>query len=570
MALYGDRDALARVLGGLRMPKRSLTYNLVKSVLDTAQAEVASMTPRPKLLTTRGDWGLQRRAEALEQMLEGEYELNDVYEKGARGFLDAGKIGYFALKVHGEGGRPKVELMSPGELIVDPVDGQFQSPRCMYRLVPMDRAVARATFGGGDNKIGRAIDAAPSADRRTWFPWLPDDDGLDQIFVLEAWRTPDPSDWKAPKKGAHAIAVHGATVAMEEWAREHPILVWRYEEESTGYWGRGCVENLRPLQVDLNDSLQKIQDCFRLSSGFTWLIDGNGRVKSSEMTNEPGTLLRYWGSKPEMFVSNNVPEQLLNHARETIQRGYEQEGVSSMSAQAKKPAGLDSGAAIREFNDTGSQRFIIKSKSYERAIGVRLAKLIIAEKQAIAERGEEVKPTKVNWRRGRGVSVKNIEWKDASLEEDQYGIRVFPSSSLPSQPSGRIATVEQWIATGFLSREQGMQLLDFPDLEQFASLELSAHEMILNACETMIEDGEYVPPEPVQNLELSIKLTISAYQRYRIDGAPEERTELLLRYIDDVRAMLDEAAAGQQMAAPQPDVAAQAAQAMTQPGAMLS
>ena len=89
MALYGDRRARDKVARRTDAPH--LKFNLTKAVVDAAQAEIAGMRPKPSFLTQRGDWGLKRRAQACELMVEAEYEAHAGYEPAARGFLAAAK-----------------------------------------------------------------------------------------------------------------------------------------------------------------------------------------------------------------------------------------------------------------------------------------------------------------------------------------------------------------------------------------------------------------------------------------------------------------------------------------------
>ena len=61
--------------------------------------------------------------------------------------------------------------------------------------------------------------------------------------------------------------------------------------------------------------------------------------------------------------------------------------------------------------------------------------------------------------------------------------------------------------------------------------------------EKMIEDGEYQSPEPYINLEYALYLTQSSYLRAKMRNVPEERLELLRRFMDECQAMIGVAAA---------------------------
>lgn len=562
LALYGDAHAKEQLLSGLRhrLDDERLTFNLCKSVVDTSQAEITEIQPRPKLLTSQGDWFLKRKAQSMELMLAGEYARNDVFALKDAMFLDAGKLGTSALKVRDEDGSPCIELVPPGQLIVDPIEGQFGKPRTIMQLVPIDRDIARGWLTKAGSNGDKAITNAPRFDSRRLFPWLPIDGSVDQILMLECWRLPDPESFARPQPGRHIICVESGTVLDEKWDRtSFPFAFYRYDLDSSGFWGRGMVGNLRPLQRELNYVLRKIQECIHLAAGIRYWVQGDSKVNIEKIGNAPGEILRFFGTlPPQPEVTNAVPTQFFTHAEDLIRRGYEQEGVSMLSATSRKPAGIDSGAALREYADVQSGRFIAKTRAFEKAIGVDLARLVIEEKRAIAEAGND-KPTRVKQRRGRGFTVHTMRWKDAALEEKQYEINVFPSSALPNDPAGRTATVESWIAAGYLTQQQGKQLLGFPDLEDFESFDLAPYDAVLEAIETMVEDGEYVLPLPTLDLELAVPLVSAAHLKFTVEGAPEDRLELLLRYLDDVKFLSSQAQSAnpQQAAGMQPPAAQQ-------------
>jgi len=118
--------------------------------------------------------------------------------------------------------------------------------------------------------------------------------------------------------------------------------------------------------------------------------------------------------------------------------------------------------------------------------------------------------------------VEWIEWKDVNLEEDQYVMKIFPTSSLSQTPAGRLQDVQELLQAGFISKEDGLRLLDFPDLERTLSLDNAAVEDIESVIDQMIEKGEYEPPEQYQNLVYGIKKVQSAYLRAKLNKAPPD------------------------------------------------
>jgi hypothetical protein len=94
------------------------------------------------------------------------------------------------------------------------------------------------------------------------------------------------------------------------------------------------------------------------------------------------------------------------------------------------------------------------------------------------------------------------------------------------------------MSANLLSKEDGMKLLDFPDLQEFYNLNNAGLNNIERAIELIIDEGRYQTPEPYQNLTLGIQKMQQAYLMYQSANAPEERLELFRRWIEDAQTLL--------------------------------
>jgi hypothetical protein len=213
-------------------------------------------------------------------------------------------------------------------------------------------------------------------------------------------------------------------------------------------------------------------------------------------------------------------------------RAYEVAGISEMAAQAKKPAGLDSGVAIREFSDIQSERFMLVAQGYENLF-LTASRLMIDLARDISKRGDSY-----------GVIshgdkyIERIEWKEIDLEEDQYVMQIYPTALLSTTPAARLQTIQEMAQTGLLNPTEARALLDFPDLEAVNQLATAFVDDVDLLIEEMVEKGHYHPPETFSNLEFAVQRIQSAYLRAKVDNVPEERLELLRRYMDDaIRVM---------------------------------
>ena len=142
-------------------------------------------------------------------------------------------------------------------------------------------------------------------------------------------------------------------------------------------------------------------------------------------------------------------------------------------------------------------------------------------------------------------------------------MQVYPTSMLPKTPAGRLAYVQEMLAAGLLEPQEGLSLLEFPDVSEITENKNAGTDDIKWTVYTIIEDGVYNPPEPYQNLDYGIQYMNSTYLRMKSRGLPVERLDLLQKWINDALSLKE------QMMPPMPagpemmpeDMAAELAQA---------
>jgi hypothetical protein len=205
--------------------------------------------------------------------------------------------------------------------------------------------------------------------------------------------------------------------------------------------------------------------------------------------------------------------------------------VSQLAASSLKPEGLNSGRAIREFSDIQSDRLHVPSKSYEQMfmdigrLSIEVVKIIAAQNDG--KTGYEVRvPGK--------KSVARVDWNDISLKEDDVVMQIYPVSSLPQDPAGRLQTIQEYAQAGFLSPRQARRLLDFPDLEQVETLANAEEDYLYSVFDKIVDDGDYSSPDPLDDLQLSKQLCLEYYAQGKLNNLREDRLELLRRYLAQI------------------------------------
>jgi hypothetical protein len=500
-----------------------ITLNVVQSCCDTVTQKIAKNKPKPTFLTQGGDWTLQKKAKLLDKYVQGQFYALDMYKLGVRAFLDAAVFGTGAIKIYADHDEMKIcaERVFIDEIMVDNSEAMYGSPRSLYQKKLIPREVLVEQFPEFKDKIMLAKRPEQVQPAHSSLSTC--------VMVIEAWHLPSS---KKAKDGKHVIAIENQTLFTEEWKKDYfPFLFPRWNQRLLGFFGQGLAEQLVGIQIEINKLLRVVQTLMHLVTPH-WLIEHGSKVVTAHINNDLGRILKYSGVKPDYHAPDPVSPELLQQIESLYRKAYEVAGVSQLGAQSKKPEGLDSGKALREFNDIEAERFILVGQMYEQMF-MEAAKQII-------DLTKELHKEDKNF----GVMVKGrkamemIKWQDVNLDDDKYLMQIFPTSFLSQTPSGRLSDVQELIQAGFIDKANAMRLLDYPDLQEYMSLANAAIEDIENQIEQIIENGEPCLPEPYMDLKLGIQMMQSAYLRSKNDKVPEDRLELLRTWINEANRLL--------------------------------
>lgn len=146
---------------------------------------------------------------------------------------------------------------------------------------------------------------------------------------------------------------------------------------------------------------------------------------------------------------------------------------------------------------------------------------------------------------GPAKIVRRIDWKALQNKENRYILRMYPTSSLPQTPAGRLATVQEWIGAGLLEPEEGIDLLGFPDIQATQRLKTADRNKVLHDVSKLL-NGKRATAEPFQNLDKSIELTRRALLVAEMDNAPAAGIDAVQAYLEDLQGMREAAIAEEQ------------------------
>lgn len=539
--LYDPLDMMGmRTILPTPADEAQVSENAIQSAIDTATSIIAKNRPRVTFQTDGADWSTQRRAKLLERYVEGLFKQTKIYSEGVKVFRDAAVFGTGILKIYPleEDGKIVAERVIPDEILVDEAACRTAPPREMHQRRLVDRHVLAAEFPDNETEIA-AAHQSDSFGGRLWAEYRPRED--DQVVVVESWRLP-----VGDKPGRHTICVHNATLLDEDWDRDwFPFVVYRLTDRLTGWYGRGMAEVLAGRQRRINKYNRAADAQIDQGAFLRMFVHVADAQMVLQQQNRAGLFYTYKNKPPEYKMPPAVSPDLLQRIRDLYAGAFEEVGISRLTAQAKKPAGIESAVALRELTDTETERFAIQAIAFEQMY-VEAATMMIRWAKEM-----NTGAPKVDWRRKKLSKV--IKWKDVDLGELPFSMSIDAAGALSRTPAGRMQAVIEWAQAGIVSQDEARRLLDHPDLERAMSLYNAALESLEMSIE-LIEDGERVVPEPYDNLQMGIWRFNMAYHLDRQKDAPEEVLEALRNWILQAQHILKPpaAAAGEAMPMPAP------------------
>lgn len=504
-----------------------LTYNVVKSCVDAATAKIAKNKPRVKFVTNNGDYKLQKKAKQLTQYMDGMFEKIQMHRKGVASFRDAGIFGTGAIKIYIEDGEIKADrVLAPVEIVVDNSDARYGKPKQLHQRKVVSKEVLQAMYPSNIEEIESAT-TLPNTLSVT----------PDQIIVTESWHLPST---KSTKDGKHCICINGATLFEEEYVKDYfPFIFFNWGARVQGFWGYGLTEELSFTQLAINKTHKMIQAAQEINCVPRWMVE-QGSLLNKHSFYDAGIMEYKTGSNPpQANMQPAVPGDLYAYLETLFNKAYQISGISQLSAASAKPPGVNSGVALREYQDINTERFAIQGEQYEQFF-VDAAKIIIDLSRDLYKGvgGKKVNIS-VKAKSNNKKFIQSIDWDSCNLEDDQFNMECFPVSKLPTTPEGRLEFITNLAQAGYIQQSQVMELMEMPDIDNFFSLTNASFDVTVQDMDDMIEENEPRTPEPYMDLKMAKIIAQAYYLKSKVSGVDEDRLELIRQYIQNCELLLN-------------------------------
>lgn len=549
--LYDDAE-LCSLIAGLQSQgeytPQTMVSNVVKRQIDTYVERQEKNQPVPMALSVGGTYEQAERAKDLSKLFSGlldetEYQATLTLRRRDRAIFGNGIAQNYRI------GRKLVhERVFPWELRVDPRESRYGKPRTLIRRRWIDRLVLAERFPDKAAEI-LTDEYAPSDDTFSFAR----DETSDDVFLIEIWHLPngEPTEDDA-KDGAHAICISSATLSNRVYKRDYfPFSNTAFSEPVAGYWGEGMAAQLRGLQFEVNAIGLRLQENGWMTGTYVWTRPGSG-LEVDHIDN--GTLSHIVSDEEPKFF-NPAPWHPSFFEYYMFLRGRaaaEETRQSEMATRGELPGGLESGKAIRSWNQLDDQAYLSHGKKDERdAINTCWQFFDLCEE--IHDEAKLEKPKKgeksedfviESEQRSYGKTViERLKYADVRMDRKDFKLRVFPTSLLNGTPAEQMQQAEEISAKGLISRDHVLSLLRIPDVERALRLETAprrAVEKILSGILRASDpESAYVYPEPAFNLELCRALGLMYYLDGFTDEAPEANLRMVLQFALDAEEQLE-------------------------------
>lgn len=544
----GDGD------GGIKIrSRRNMTYanatlpdNVCKMSVDTLTAKAATIRPIPQVLTSRGNWKDKRRARKLRQLIQGEFYRQSIHEKLAAVIIKDSLVARGGVvQVYANGKRPKVERVHVWDLYTDDWDAEFGEPMSMFRLRTMDRRKAVAKFGKTKALKDKIQQAGYFSSSTQWIRDQERASTVDRVELLEAWyrcTEHDDDDEDHECTGKHVIICDGAVLFEEDWEHDYfPFAILTYDTPNTGFWGKGLVQSLEGYQCSIDAANEKLDEQYANSGKGILTRDGSGILKSDIVNGVRHLQCKPGPYDPQVFDMDLVNEHMRMRPPELIERALNAAGLSQMSAQSQKPAGIDSGIALQTLDDIESQRHIVFGRRFE-SWCMNVARLLIDVIKDIAKKYGDY-AVKVPL---KGAYL-DLKWSEVNV--DGFQLEMQSVGQLFMSYAGRLEKLKTLFEMNAIDKGTFLMQMDAGDVQGELDLEtvdrLTVDEMIESMLDSnqnvaANDNDDYIAPNGYLPLEWAHKRAHQRRLQAELDGAPEYVLQLLTRFIDDLSFLMDQ------------------------------
>lgn len=473
------------------------SFSVIRSCVDSLVSKIASNKVRPYVHPINGTYKAKQVTRQVRQYLDVVLDTQDLQAKVTEAFRQA-------------------VIFDTGYLFINPFTYEIETPS------PWTVAMFNMEAAYGKNKsllIKRNNYPESLLDKKYR-------NGMDYCqYVL----TVDLDDHKCE------IWINGEKIDSKEYKPDIlPIVPIYYSRPLYGRRTYSLVDALEGIQEQIDLISTKIAASAEMTSGNTTYVVEGSSLKAQDINNRTGNIytVKMPAGTSTIPVMNVTPPALDPSWTQLLQtyidKAYEITGISKLSAQSKKPSGLDSGTALATMEDIESERFQTQLDNY-----IQSFKDVVRIMIEVLPDDADILPS--------DIYSSPYKWKDIKKLTHTMRINFAADSALSKDPSEKLKQISQISQIGAIDINELIQQLDSTDLEgayKEASSKINAIEKCL---ENAIEYGDYSIPAFVSYQDLYKKVLSEESQLYSSlteDEKANEEVQISLLRLETLEQML--------------------------------
>lgn len=482
--------------------------NVIKSCIDTLTSKIAQSKVRPFFNCVNGTFKDIQIVKQAQQYFDQFFDLQDVNKKVSEAFRDACIFERGCLYVNDIS--QTIERVLPWQVYLRPSEENYNH---VTRGL-LERKEFPVTCLPEELKK-KVLEASPTMQYVTYLIYY-DTVAKVRVQVIEEMNIYQFDDYESAKV---------------------PFIQLHYSSPIVGNSSLSIVDMLNSIQLEIDILMSKVKDASQLSPALTFFVPEGNNVKVAQLDNRVGNIIQYRPT-PNMTsspVTTSAPAFIDGQYMETVERlkqtAYELVGISNLSAQSQKPAGLNSGIALQTMENIESDRFETQLNQVIRAY-VDIAKTCIN----VYPKEQNILPDS-----DKRLSIK---WKDIVEEVNRMSIQFSGADALSKDPSTKLQQLQMMAQAGILPQSRIAQFMEIPDIDTGYSLSNSAVNAVLTCIddclatkeEESFELPDFMPFTMLKEEILNTQLSLYAINKNGKNDKDIEKLNALFEQAEDKEA----------------------------------
>ena len=490
--------------------KQPSSYNVIRAVENTFNSKINKENPKIYFLTENGTPELQQVGKDVDQFVESEFLAGNIYKETRKVTRSASisKNGYLKAFLNPMTQKWKFEHIRSTNILVDDSNEMYERKKEMFERRVVNKYHLKEMFP----KKAEMIDKIQEDENEKEI-------GDQNVILKEAFY-----------EGKRHVIWAGNVIFLDEaWDDVCPYFKYQVNSSTNSYFGVCHADDLFAIQIRINDILRKISRSMDLFATPRVFIHRMNDIIKTKLQNEIGAVTETNGRKPEFFTPSVLSSEYFHHLADLFQKAFQITGVSLSSAASMKPAGLESGKALRTYHDIESQRFNSNSKDLQ-DFYVEIARFVVrqSDKYFSKKRSKDIK----------NVFVKKIKWDSLDIDRDIYRLQTFPVNLLSDDPASRTDEISFLLNLAVITPEDATSLLNYADIKKVKNQVVSTKDATWSLMSRLVK-GEAIAPDPYLQLDYQLSTAEKFYARAVADEVKEDTLQKIRDFIDACGALLD-------------------------------